>query len=123
MEAALKHLRGDADFIFLHIEASDEAGHEGEVMLKKKTIEAFDSRVVTPILKGIEAMKEDVAIAVLPDHPTPCSMRTHTSKPVPFIIYKNGIAPDKVKNYSEKAATEGGYGLLSGDEFIREFLR
>lgn len=123
VNAALEALKKDADFVFLHIEASDEAGHEGDVALKKKTIELLDSRVVAPIVEALNSFEEDVAIAVLPDHPTPCRIKTHTSSPVPFIIYKKGVEPDSVKTYSETEASKGIYGLLTGDEFIKEFLK
>ncbi len=116
--AALK----ENDFVYLHIEASDEAGHEGDVELKTKTIEYLDQRVVKYVLKEIKKMNEPVAVAVLPDHPTPCALKTHTREPVPFIIYKPGIQPDEVKVYDEFSANNGQLGLLKGDEFIRKFL-
>lgn len=121
-KAAVEALKTD-DFVFLHIEASDEAGHEGNVSLKLKTIEYLDSRVIGPIYEAVKNWKEPVAIAVLPDHPTPCELRTHVNEPVPFLIYYPGIEPDEVETYSEVAAVEGAYGLLKEDEFIREFLK
>ncbi|MBD5308833.1 MAG: cofactor-independent phosphoglycerate mutase [Bacteroides sp.] len=121
-QAAIEALKGDADFVFLHIEASDEAGHEGNAVLKKQTIESLDSRVVAPVMKAIEEMDEEVAVALLPDHPTPCRLRTHTSRPVPFVIWKPGVESDSVERYSEKEAENGGYGLMSDDEFIKELL-
>ncbi len=111
------------DFVYLHIEASDEAGHEGDVELKIQTIEYLDSRVVKYILEEVGKMDEPVAIAVLPDHPTPCALKTHTREPVPFLIYKPGIAPDSVKAYDEFSAKNGTFGLLQGDEFIQTFLK
>lgn len=123
LQAALDALRDGADFVFLHIEASDEAGHEGDVMLKKRTVENLDHRIVAPLMEALKDFDEEVAVAVLPDHPTPCSIRTHTSSPVPFIICRSDVEPDGVTAYSERAAREGGYGLLRDDEFIREFLK
>lgn len=123
LQAALQALRDGADFVFLHIEASDEAGHEGDELLKKQTVESLDHRVVGPLLKAIEESGEDVAVALLPDHPTPCRLRTHTDSPVPFVIWRSDVAPDSVEAYSEKEAAKGGYGLLTHDGFIREFLR
>lgn len=117
--AALK----DNDFVFLHIEASDEAGHEGDYNLKIKTIENLDSRVCKPIVQAVQGMDEPVAIAVLPDHPTPCHIRTHTSNPVPFLIYRPGETADGVEAFSELSAKDGSYGLLEGDQFIKEFLK
>ena len=123
VQAAIDALRGDADFVFLHIEASDEAGHEGDAVLKKRTVEYLDQRVLRPLLDAVNEMDEDIAIAVLPDHPTPCHLRTHTNHPVPFLIYRPDITPDGVKHYTEAEAANGYYGLMQGDEFIRECLK
>jgi 2,3-bisphosphoglycerate-independent phosphoglycerate mutase len=119
--AALEALKTD-DFVYLHIEASDEAGHEGNIDLKLRTIENLDSRVVHPIYEAVKAWNEPVAIAVLPDHPTPCAIRTHTAEPVPFLIWHKDIVPDSVQTYDEVAARTGGYGWLKGDEFINAFM-
>ena len=119
--AALDALKTD-DFVYLHIEASDEAGHEGNVELKIKTIENLDSRAVGPIYEAVKDLDEPVAIAVLPDHPTPCELRTHTAEPVPFLIWYPGIEPDSVQTYDEFSVKEGVYGLMKEDEFIKEFL-
>ena len=121
VHAALDALRTD-DFVYLHIEASDEAGHEGDIALKRQTIEDLDSRVVGPIYEAVKDWPEPVAIAVLPDHPTPCEVRTHTAEPVPFVIWHPGIQPDDVQTFDEVAACEGGYGLLREDGFIQEFM-
>jgi len=110
------------DFVFLHIEASDEAGHEGDVDLKVKTIEYLDSRIVKPIFEETSTWDEAVTIAVLPDHPTPCAIRTHTRDAVPFVVYHKGIEPDNVKTYDECAAKEGAFGLLRGDEFMKNLI-
>lgn len=120
-QAALDALRTN-DFVYLHIEASDEAGHEGDVALKVKTIENLDARAVRIIYEETSQWDEPVAIAVLPDHPTPCAIRTHTGDPVPFLIYKPGMAPDTVGSFDEFSVREGKYGLLEKDQFIHEFL-
>lgn len=119
--AALDALKKD-DFVYLHIEASDEAGHEGDVDLKIKTIENLDSRAVGPIYEAVKDWDEPVAIAVLPDHPTPCELRTHTKDPIPFLIWYPGIEADSVQTYDEVAAYEGSYGLLKEDEFMKRFM-
>ena len=119
--AALEALKTD-DFVYLHIEASDEAGHEGNVELKLRTIENLDSRAVGPIYEAVKEWDEPVAIAVLPDHPTPCKLRTHTNEPVPFLIWHPGIEPDDVQAFDEVSACEGCYGLMKEDEFINEFM-
>lgn len=120
-QAALEALQTH-DFVYLHIEASDEAGHEGDVALKVKTIENLDKRVIRIIYEELKNREEPVAIAILTDHPTPCSIRTHTSTPVPFLIYKPGEPADRVSCFDEFSVKEGKYGVLEGDEFIRLLL-
>lgn len=119
--AALDALKRD-DFVYLHIEASDEAGHEGDFKLKQLTIENLDRRAVGPIFEATKDWDEKVAIAVLPDHPTPCELRTHTAEPIPFEIYYPGIEPDDVEVFDELSAVKGGCGLLKGDEFMNLFM-
>lgn len=120
-QAAIEALKTD-DFVYLHIEASDEAGHEGDVPLKLKTIEYLDRRAVGPIYEAVKDWDEPVAIAVLPDHPTPCELCTHTAEPIPFLIYYPGIEPDNVSTYDEVACQKGEYGLLDKDEFMNLFM-
>lgn len=120
-QAAIEALKTD-DFVYLHIEASDEAGHEGDVPLKLKTIEYLDRRAVGQIYEAVKDWDEPVAIAVLPDHPTPCELRTHTAEPIPFLIYYPGIEPDNVSTYDEVACQKGEYGLLDKDEFMNLFM-
>ena len=117
MEALKKY-----DFVYLHVEASDEAGHEGDVELKTKTIEYLDQRIVKYLVEEASRMEEPVTIAVLPDHPTPCATRIHTRDAVPFIVYCPGNEPDAVQYYDEFSVEQGSYGLLKGDEFMRALL-
>lgn len=112
----------DHDLVYLHIEASDEAGHEGNVALKTKTIEFLDQRVVKYLVEETAKMEEPVTIAVLPDHPTPCATTVHTRDPVPFLIYKPGTSPDAVETYDEFSVEKGYYGLLHGQEFMKALL-
>lgn len=121
-QAAIEALK-ENDFVYLHVEASDEAGHEGNIDLKLKTIEYLDKRAIGPIYEAIKNWDEPVAIAVLPDHPTPCEHRTHTAEPVPFLIYYPGIEPDEVQCYDEVACRQGGYGTLEKDQFMNEFMK
>jgi 2,3-bisphosphoglycerate-independent phosphoglycerate mutase len=121
-QAALKALR-EKDLVYLHVEASDEAGHEGNVELKIQTIENLDNRVLKTILEETAQWDEPVTIALLPDHPTPCRIKTHTTDPVPFVIYKPGETPDAVKQFDEFAARQGAYGELKGNEFIKNMFR
>lgn len=120
-QAAIDAFRSGDDFVYLHVEASDEAGHDGSVPLKLQTIEDLDHRLIQPILNYLGS--HPLCIALLPDHPTPCEHRTHTAEPIPFCIYYPGIEPDSVQTFDEDAARDGAYGLLEGDEFIEEFMR
>ena len=121
-KAAVEALKR-TDFVYLHVEASDEAGHDGDVELKLKTIENLDKRIVGPVMNAVKGFDEPVAIAVLPDHPTPCKHRTHTNEPVPFLIFYPGIQPDGVEKFDEFSCKSGSYGLLIEDQFIKEFMK
>ncbi|MBU4486785.1 MAG: cofactor-independent phosphoglycerate mutase [Candidatus Delongbacteria bacterium] len=117
-KAAVEALKSH-DLVYLHIEATDEAGHEGNVELKIKALEYLDKRVVKYIMEETAKFDEPVAIAVTPDHATPCSVRTHTHDPVPFIIYRPGEEPDTVTEYNETSVEKGYYGLIKDDQFIK----
>jgi len=121
-QATIDALR-ENDFVYLHIEASDEAGHEGDVELKLKTIEYLDYRIVKPIFEEVSKWDEPVTIAILPDHPTPCVYKTHTISPIPFIIYRPGEKADDVMVYDEFAQQKGSYGMLKGGEFMKELIK
>lgn len=116
-QAAIEALKKD-DFVYLHIEASDEAGHEGDFELKTKTIEYLDNRIVRPIYEATKDWEEPITIAILPDHPTPCAIKTHTNKPIPFLIYRSNGDADEVQVYDEFESPKGDYGLLRGKEFM-----
>ena len=120
-QAAIEALRSD-DFVFLHVEASDEAGHDGDLQLKLKSIDYLDRRIIGPIYEEVSRWEEPVCIAVLPDHPTPVEIRTHLAEPVPFLIWYPGICPDQVEQYDEVSCTTGSYGLLRLGEFMKEFM-
>jgi len=121
-EAALNALRED-DFVFLHVEASDEAGHDGDLNLKLQTIEDLDSRIIGPIYEEVKKWKEPVCIAVLPDHPTPVELRTHLAEPVPFLIWHPGIEADEVQQFDEVSAVSGNFGMLKLNQFILNFMK
>lgn len=122
-EAAINALKRGDDFVFLHVEASDEAGHDGDLELKLKTIDYLDKRVIKPIYDEVKEWKKDpVCIAILPDHPTPVEIRTHVSEPVPFIIWHPDIKPDNVEHYDETSCAAGAYGLLRLNEFMNKFM-
>ena len=113
-EAALKAL-GKNDFVFVHVEAPDEAGHERDYVKKVKAIEDLDRRLLGKLLDGL---KEPYAIAVLPDHPTPITVGTHTRDPVPFAIKSPFLASDGVQKFDEFSAKNGGYGLVENKSLV-----
>lgn len=116
-QAAIDALK-EEDFVYLHIEASDEAGHDGDYNLKTKTIEYLDNRVVRLIYEAAKDWDEPITIAILPDHPTPCAIKTHTNTPVPFLIYRSNGESDDVSVYDEFESPKGAYGLIKGREFM-----
>lgn len=121
-QAAIEALQHD-DFVFVHVEATDEAGHDGDLDLKLRAINYLDQRLIRPIVEAIEQMEEDVCVAVLPDHPTPVEMRIHVNEPVPFIIWHKGINPDEVQQYDEVSCVNGAYGLLRLQEFMNVLMK
>lgn len=121
-QAAIEALQQD-DFVFVHVEATDEAGHDGDLDLKLKAIDYLDQRLIKPIVEACEKMSEPVCIAILPDHPTPVEQRIHVNEPVPFLIYYKGIVPDSVEHYDEESCVTGGYGLLRLQQFMQEFMK
>lgn len=120
-QAAIDALKHD-DFVFVHVEASDEAGHDGDLELKLKTIEYLDQRLIAPIYNEVKTWDQPVCIAVLPDHLTPVEQRIHVGQPVPFLIWHRGIQPDSVQQYDEVSCTSGSYGLLKLNEFMQALM-
>jgi 2,3-bisphosphoglycerate-independent phosphoglycerate mutase len=112
----------DHDFVYVHVEATDEAAHARDLDLKIRCIEFLDERLVQPILAGLEANSIAAAVAVLPDHPTPVETGQHGRDPVPVAIRRPGDAPDATTSYDEVQAVQGALGLMVGDEFIRRVL-
>ena len=120
-KAAIEAMKSD-DFIFVHVEATDEAGHDGDLELKLRAISYLDQRLIKPIVEAVEASDEKVCIAVLPDHLTPVELRVHVGEPVPFLIWYPGIQADDVQTYDEVSCVSGSYGLLRLREFMEAFM-
>lgn len=120
-KAAVDCLKNGCDFVYIHIEAADEAGHRHEVDNKVKAIELIDSKIVGPVLKAFE--NEAISVLIMPDHPTPLSIRTHSSDPVPYLIYRSGrkINSGK-KTYTEKSAGETGIYVETGSEMLNRLI-
>jgi 2,3-bisphosphoglycerate-independent phosphoglycerate mutase len=120
---ALETLK-DHDLVFIHVEAPDEAGHAGDIDEKIKAIERIDHRILGKLLEELPSMG-DYAIAVLPDHPTPIELRTHTSDPIPYAIYSPGCMQDKTEEYNEKTVLNSfknsSKKLMKGYEFLQFF--
>ncbi len=123
-EAAVAALQDGADFIFIHIEAPDECGHQNDAVNKIKAIEYIDSKVIHPIMAKMEEIGSQYRMMVLPDHYTPLKLRTHTSDPVPFIIYQNNMhRENKVKKYDEESVGAAGKHFTEGYKLMDYFLQ
>jgi 2,3-bisphosphoglycerate-independent phosphoglycerate mutase len=111
------------DFVYVHVEAPDEAGHMGDLRVKIETIETFDEKIVGAILKGMKDF-ERYKVLVLPDHPTPLSVRTHTADPVPYVIYadEKGSKHANVEGFDEVSAKQSQIFIEKGFELIERFL-
>jgi len=103
------------DFVFVHVEAPDETGHQGNAELKVKAIEDFDSRLLGSILPELRG---DYRMIIMPDHPTPIRTKTHSPEPVPFILYGSGVVPNHVERYSERMAKDSGVVVEKGHQLI-----
>lgn len=122
-QAAIQELENGADFVYVHVEAPDECGHRFEIENKVKSIEYLDAKVVGPIIEGLKQF-DDYRILVLPDHPTPLSLRTHTSEPVPYIIYrKSHERPSGAAGYDEFQAQDTGIYVDKGYTLMDKFLK
>ncbi len=122
-EAAIKELESGQDFVYVHVEAPDECGHRHEIENKAKSIDLIDEQVVAPILKGLEQF-DDYRILVLPDHPTPLSLRTHTSEPVPYILYQKSLPKSSgVTGYDELQAKSTGVSISEGYTLMDRFIK
>jgi len=115
---ALKRL----DMVYVHVEAPDEAGHAGLLKEKIIAIENFDRLIVGNILKGMEALNTPFRCLVLPDHPTPLELRTHTPDPVPFVIYDSTDIKDSARRFSERDAQETGLFIEEGYTLLKKLL-
>lgn len=121
-QAAIEALQHD-DFVFVHVEATDEAGHDGDLELKLRAIDYLDKRLIKPVYEAVCQMNEPVCIAILPDHPTPVEMRIHVDEPVPFLIWHPGIEADAVEHYDEVSCVSGSYGMLKLNEFMNQLMK
>jgi 2,3-bisphosphoglycerate-independent phosphoglycerate mutase len=112
----------DYDLVYVHVEATDEAGHAKDLDLKIKCTEYLDDRLVRHVLRAIEEKDLEVNVALLPDHPTPVSTGCHVDDPVPFAVMGPEIEPDDTTRYDEESAARGSLGMLEGDAFMRQVL-
>ena len=123
-QAAIKAvLEGGCDFAYVHVEAPDEMGHQGSVDNKIKAIGYLDSRVIKPIKEAMDASGEAYRLLILPDHPTPIRCRTHTSDPVPYILYDSTCEAKRIARYSEKEAAATGIYQPDGYKLIEQLFK
>ena len=116
-------LKQDCDFVYVHLEGPDEMAHQGLPMEKIQAIEWIDSRIVAPILDGLQAAGEDVRMLILPDHPNPICLRTHTGDPVPFILYDSTAQRRAIARYTERDAAATGIFLPEGHKLMEKLLQ
>jgi len=121
-QAALDALLGGSDFVYIHVEAPDEMGHQGELEHKIQSIEYIDEKIVAAVKNGLDAAGEDYRILVLPDHPTPIRCRTHTSDPVPYVLYDSTKPLDQGCAFTEKGGRESGIEVKHGYELIQKMI-
>ncbi len=110
--------KDDYDFVYIHVEAPDEMGHQGSVERKVKAIEYLDGRIIKPVYEGLKAQNVDFRMIVLPDHPTPICVRTHTSDPVPYMLYDSTAEKNETWNYNEKEAEASKNYVAEGHKII-----
>ncbi|MCB2292772.1 cofactor-independent phosphoglycerate mutase [Clostridium algoriphilum] len=123
-KAALDEMAKGNDFVYIHVEAPDECGHRYEVENKYKAIELIDDQIIKVIKDEMERIGEDYRMIILPDHPTPLSLRTHTSEPVPFLIYQSNSEKDNLKGaYNEITAKEAGLYFPEGYKLMDYFIK
>jgi 2,3-bisphosphoglycerate-independent phosphoglycerate mutase len=120
-DAALRALE-DVDFVYIHVEAPDEAGHEKNLSLKIRCIEDLDRRLIQRVLEGLDKRGWENTVAVLPDHPTPIAYGNHTREPVPVAIRSPHMQGDAVSCFDEESVKSGALGLLTGSQFIETFF-
>jgi 2,3-bisphosphoglycerate-independent phosphoglycerate mutase len=118
--AAIQALSNGADYVYVHIEAPDECGHHGQIKEKIYSIEQIDSQILAPVWAHLDQNGEDYAILVLPDHPTPIQIRTHSAEPVPFALYRKGNSAVRTLRYTERDAKSTGVLLPEGHRLIDE---
>lgn len=122
-QAAIDEFKNGAELVYVHVEAPDECGHRFEAENKVKAIELIDEKVLTPIVEALEAMDEDFAVLVCPDHPTPLNTKTHSRTPVPYLIYRsNAEAATSVEKFTEAEAEKTGVFIEKGYTLMSRFL-
>lgn len=121
-KAALDALKNGYDFVYIHVEAPDEMGHQGSVEKKVKAIEYLDKRVIGPLTAALDAENADYRLLVMPDHPTPIRVRTHTSDSVPYLLYDSMNLQKHTWNYNEREAKESGNFIAKGHTIIDKLL-
>lgn len=122
VQAAVEALKDGYDFAYIHIEAPDEMGHQGSIEKKVQSVEYLDQRVIHPLLQKLEAEGLPFRLLIMPDHPTPIRVRTHTSDSVPYLLYDSGQELNKDWNYNEKEAARSGNFIARGHTLIDKLL-
>lgn len=123
VQAAIDELKKGQDFVYIHIEAPDECGHRAEIQNKKLAIEIIDEKILTPLIEYLKDCGDDYSVMILPDHPTPICLKTHTSDPVPFLIYRSNDEKNScVSTFCEETAEKTGLYIEPGCTLMNRFL-
>ena len=120
--AAIDALGRGRDFVYIHLEAPDECGHQGQLLEKVRAIELIDEKVTAPVLSWLQNCGEPFAVMFVPDHPTPVRLRTHTGDPVPYVIYRSAEPREGKVPYSEAGARESGILVEKGYELLDRLI-
>jgi 2,3-bisphosphoglycerate-independent phosphoglycerate mutase len=121
-EAAINAFKNGADYVYIHVEGPDECGHRAETQNKVLSIELIDKKILAPVYEYLKSTGEDYKIMVLPDHPTPVRLRTHTIDPVPFMVYSSLKNENGVEQFSEQNAAKTGLYIQSGHTLMEKVL-
>ena len=122
-EAAIQAFKDGHDYVYVHVEAPDECGHRAELDNKVLSVEKIDKLILGPVLQYLNACGDDFKIMILPDHPTPIRLRTHTIDPVPFMIYSSAATLDGVVKFSEESAAKKNFYIPCGHTLMEQLIK
>ena len=120
--AAIDAFKNGSDLVYVHVEAPDECGHRAEIENKVRAVELIDEKILAPVYSYLEGSGDDFGIMVLPDHPTPVRLRTHTSDPEPYFMYSNRVKMSGVDTFTEESARSMNAYMPDGSKLMQAFI-